>query len=52
VTPARAETAWSAIRPGELPPNEEKIIKSCYYPASSIRKLKGLGERLGRYDVR
>ena len=33
-----------------LPPNEEMVMKSCYYPSSSIRKLKVLGERLGRKD--
>ena len=33
-----------------LPPNEEMVMKSCYYPASSIRRLKALGERLGRKD--
>jgi diguanylate cyclase (GGDEF)-like protein len=33
-----------------LPPNEEMVMKSCYYPASSMRKLRALGERLGRKD--
>ncbi|MEP7188536.1 MAG: diguanylate cyclase, partial [Roseiflexaceae bacterium] len=33
-----------------LPPNEEMVMKSCYYPASSMRKLRALAERLGRKD--
>jgi diguanylate cyclase len=33
-----------------LPPNEEMVMKSCYYPASSVRKLRALAERLGRKD--
>ena len=33
-----------------LPPNEEMVMKSCYYPSSSIRKLKALAERLGRKE--
>jgi diguanylate cyclase len=33
-----------------LPPNEEMVMKSCYYPASSISKLKGLAKRLGRKE--
>lgn len=26
------------------------VLKSCYYPASSLRRLKGLAERLGRKE--
>jgi diguanylate cyclase len=33
-----------------LPPNEEMVMKSCYYPATSLRKLRTLAERLGRKD--
>jgi hypothetical protein len=33
-----------------LPPNEEMVMKSCYYPTSGIRKLKALAERLGRKE--
>jgi diguanylate cyclase len=33
-----------------LPLNEEMVMKSCYYPASSVRKLKALAERLGRKE--
>ncbi len=33
-----------------LPPNEEMIMKSCYYPATSVRKLKALAERLSRKE--
>jgi diguanylate cyclase (GGDEF)-like protein len=33
-----------------LPPNEEMVMKSCYYPASSMRKLKVLAERLSRKE--
>jgi diguanylate cyclase (GGDEF)-like protein len=33
-----------------LPPNEEMVMKSCYYPASSMRRLRALAERLGRKD--
>lgn len=35
-----------------LPPNEEMVMKSCYYPATSVRKLKALAERLGRKESR
>jgi hypothetical protein len=35
-----------------LPPNEEMVMKSCYYPASSLRKLKVLAERLNRKESR
>ena len=33
-----------------LPPNEEMVMKSCYYPATSLRKLRALADRLGRKD--
>jgi diguanylate cyclase len=33
-----------------LPPNEEMVMKSCYYAASSVRKLRALAERLGRKE--
>ena len=33
-----------------LPPNEEMVMKSCYYPSASVRKLKVLAERLGRKE--
>jgi diguanylate cyclase len=33
-----------------LPPNEEMIMKSCYYPATSVRKLNTLAKRLNRKE--
>lgn len=33
-----------------LPPNEEMVMKSCYYSATSIRRLKTLAERLRRKE--
>lgn len=33
-----------------LPQTEEMIMKSCYYPATSVRKLKALAERLKRKE--
>ena len=33
-----------------LPPNEEMVMKSCYYPATSLRKLKALADRLNRKE--
>jgi diguanylate cyclase len=33
-----------------LPPNEEMVLKTCYYPATSVRKLKALAERLKRKE--
>jgi len=33
-----------------LPPSEEMVMKSCYYPCASVRKLKALAERLGRKE--
>jgi diguanylate cyclase len=35
-----------------LPPNEEMVMKSCYYPAISLRRLKGLAEKLKRTESR
>jgi diguanylate cyclase (GGDEF)-like protein len=35
-----------------LPPNEEMVMKSCYYPATSLRRLKTLAERLKRSESR
>ena len=29
-----------------LPPNEEMVLKSCYYPSAGLKKLKTLTERL------
>ena len=50
-----ADAALSSAKEGgrnqvALPPNEEMVMKSCYYPASSVRKLKVLAERLGRKE--
>jgi diguanylate cyclase (GGDEF)-like protein len=33
-----------------LPPNEEMVMKSCYYPATSLRKLNTLAKRLSRKE--
>ena len=33
-----------------LPPNEEMVLKSCYYSSASLRKLKALAERLGQRE--
>lgn len=33
-----------------LPLNEEMVMKSCYYPSTSLRKLRALGDRHGRND--
>ena len=33
-----------------LPPNEEMVLKSCYYPSAGLRKLKALAERLGQRE--
>ncbi|HET9221828.1 MAG TPA: diguanylate cyclase [Roseiflexaceae bacterium] len=33
-----------------LPPNEEMVMKSCYYPATSLRKLQALADRLSRKE--
>jgi diguanylate cyclase (GGDEF)-like protein len=50
-----ADAALQAAKEGgrnqvALPPNEEMVMKSCYYPATSIRKLKALAERLRRKE--
>lgn len=33
-----------------LPPNEEMVMKSCYYTVSGVRKLKELAKRLNRKE--
>lgn len=33
-----------------LPPNDEMVLKSCYYTASSVRKLKAVAGRLNRKE--
>lgn len=33
-----------------LPPNEEMIMKTCYYPATMVRRLKILSEKLSRKE--
>lgn len=33
-----------------LPPTEEMVMKSCYYPAAAIRRLKASAERTGRKE--
>jgi diguanylate cyclase (GGDEF)-like protein len=33
-----------------LPPNEEMVMKSCYYPSTAVRQLRLLAERLGRKE--
>ncbi|GKU76353.1 hypothetical protein L3i20_v207500 [Paenibacillus sp. L3-i20] len=33
-----------------LPPNEEMIMKSCYYPSSMVRRLKTLAEKLKKKE--
>ncbi|WP_248929178.1 GGDEF domain-containing protein [Paenibacillus hamazuiensis] len=33
-----------------LAPNEEMIMKSCYYPSSAVRKLKTLAEQLNKKE--
>ena len=33
-----------------LPPNEEMVMKSCYYSSSSMRKLKELAKRVSRKE--
>lgn len=52
------ESADAALESGKesgrnqvaLPSNEEMVMKSCYYPATQVRKLKVLAERLGRKE--
>ena len=41
------ETGGNAVG---LPANEEMVMKSVYYPASSLRRLRALAERLGRKE--
>ena len=50
-----ADAALEAAKEGGrnqvgLPPNEEMIMKTCYYPASSARKLKALAKHLRRKE--
>lgn len=33
-----------------LPPNEEMVLKSCYYPSAGLKKLKTLAERLSQRE--
>lgn len=33
-----------------LPPNEEMVMKSCYYPSTSTRKLKQLAEQTSKKE--
>jgi predicted signal transduction protein with EAL and GGDEF domain len=33
-----------------LPPNEEMVMKSCYYPATMVRKLKQLSDKLKKKE--
>ena len=33
-----------------LPPNEEMVLKSCYYPSAGLKKLKALAERLSQRE--
>ena len=33
-----------------LPPNEEMVLKSCYYPSAGLKKLKALAERQGQRE--
>jgi diguanylate cyclase len=33
-----------------LPPNEEMVLKSCYYPSGDVRKLKSLAEKTNRKE--
>jgi len=35
-----------------LPPNDDMVMKSSYYPASTLRRLKALAERLNRTESR
>lgn len=50
-----ADAALSAVKENGrnqvgLPLTEEMVMKSCYYAASSVRKLKALAERLNRKE--
>lgn len=33
-----------------LPPNEDMIMKSCYYPATMVRRLKSLADKLKKKE--
>ncbi|WP_274364300.1 GGDEF domain-containing protein [Paenibacillus thermotolerans] len=33
-----------------LPPNEEMVMKSCYYPSSLVRRLKSLSDKLKKKE--
>lgn len=33
-----------------LPPNEEMVMKTCYYPSTLVRQLKALSEKLDRKE--
>lgn len=33
-----------------LPPNEEMVMKSCYYPSTNVRRLKSLAEQLNKKE--
>ncbi len=44
---ARKEQGRNAVG---LPPNEEMVMKSCYYPAPAVRKLKALSEKTARKE--
>ncbi|HWI53335.1 MAG TPA: diguanylate cyclase [Symbiobacteriaceae bacterium] len=51
----KADSAIMAAKEGgrnqvALPLNEEMVMKSCYYPASSIRRLKALAEKRNRKE--
>lgn len=41
------EQGRNAVR---LPSNEEMVLKSCYYPASDVRKLKTLAEKVNKKE--
>lgn len=50
-----AEAALASAKEGgrnavALPPNEDMVMKSCYYPAAAVRKLKTLSDKLGRKE--
>lgn len=44
---AAKEQGRNAVR---LPMNEEMVLKSCYYPATDVRRLKALAERLNKKE--
>lgn len=50
-----AETACRLAKETEggrvsLPARDEMVLKSCYYPATSVRRLRQLSERTGRKE--